>query len=426
VRGGKAALVLVALVLIVPLLVIVMVVGSSAPPCEQQGSGAPGTGALAAGGIPAEYVSLIQAAGMQCPEFPAPVIAAQLKAESGFNPKAGSSTGAQGIAQFEPYTWPAWGGSGDPFNPADAIPAQAKYDCAMAAQVNEAAASGKLHLTVSATEAALFGYNAGMGAVLASGNGAPTNAQSSGYVPEIMGFAKGQFSQAGTVTAAAAPAAPAAGAGVSASGGCGGAPLQVRVLALTYPSSTGAQLAADVYLPPGGGAGTQPLRPMIVMVHGGGWFFSDRHELDAESRDAAMHGYVAINLDYDMTAPRWPKEPDDVKAAITWARTQAGQFGGEPAKMATWGDSAGANLAVDVAASGDHSGLQAAIGWSGPYDLAALPGNAAAVVSTDYQKAASLADPAIYLGCLAFVCPSTYTAVSMRRPHRRWPGWTKP
>jgi len=187
--------------------------------------------------------------------------------------------------------------------------------------------------------------------------------------------------------------------------------VQVRVLALTYPASTGAQLPVDVYLPPGGGAGTTRLRPMLVMVHGGGWFFGDRHEFDTVARDAAMHGYIAVNIEYDMTPPRWPKEPDDVKAAIAWARSQAAQWGGDPTKMATWGTSAGANPAVDAAAAGDHSGLQAAVGWSGPYDLAALPAQVDALAA-DCQRVASIADPAIYLGCLAITCPATYTAVS--------------
>ncbi len=210
---------------------------------------------------------------------------------------------------------------------------------------------------------------------------------------------------------AAAPAVDAGPADAAAPVGCGGSPVQVRVLALTYPASTGAQLPVDVYLPPGGGAGTTRLRPMLVMVHGGGWFFGDRHEFDTVARDAAMHGYIAVNIEYDMTPPRWPKEPDDVKAAIAWARSQAAQWGGDPTKMATWGASAGANPAVDAAAAGDHSGLQAAVGWSGPYDLAALPAQVD-VLAADCQRVASIADPAIYLGCLAIICPATYTAVS--------------
>ncbi len=187
---------------------------------------------------------------------------------------------------------------------------------------------------------------------------------------------------------------------------------QVDVRALTYPSSTGAPLAADVYLPAGAGAGSTPPRPMLVMVHGGGWFFGDRHEYDGVARQAAEHGYIAVTFEYSMEAPRWPREINDVRAAIGWARAQAPQWGGDPAKIATWGTSAGANLAVSVAASGDHAGLQAAVGWSGPYDLAALPAHTAAIAADDYQRVAATADPFIYLDCLAALCPDRYTAAS--------------
>ncbi len=426
VKGGNAALVLLALAFVVPLLVIVMVVGGSAPPCDQQGAGGsgggPGTGALAAGGIPVAFVPLIQKAGALDPAFPAPVLAAQIQQESGFHASAVSSTGAMGYSQFEPQTWASYGkdttgkGSADPNNFSDAVDAQARYDHDLANQVRAAQAAGTIHSTASVTEMALGGYNAGIGAVLAAG-GVPGNAQTSAYVPAIMTMARGKFSQAGTTTGPAArgvaggvAAAPGAG-GASASGGCPGSAGQVRVLALSYPGTTGPE-AVDVYLPPGGDAGTTPLRPILVQIHGGGWFFGNRHELDGVAKDAAMHGYVVVNGEYAMSSPRWPRELNDVRAEIDWARSQASQWGADPARIATLGDSAGANLAVDVAATGDHAGVQAAVGWSGPYDLQALPTNAAAIVATDYQKAASLADPFIYLGCLPFMCSSTYAAAS--------------
>ncbi len=275
-KGSKAAVALLALAFVVPLLVIVMVVGGVAPPCDQQGAGGsgggPGTGALAAGGIPVAFVPLIQKAGALDAAFPAPVLAAQIQQESGFHASAVSSTGAMGYSQFEPQTWASYGkdttgkGSADPNNFSDAVDAQARYDHDLANQVRAAQAAGKIHSTASVTEMALGGYNAGIGAVLAAG-GVPGNAQTSAYVPAIMNMARGKFSAAGTTAGAApgapvpggAPAAPAAGAGVSASGGCG-SPGQVQVLALTYPSSTGVPMPADVYLPPGGGAGTQPPR----------------------------------------------------------------------------------------------------------------------------------------------------------------------
>jgi hypothetical protein len=50
------------------------------------------------------------------------VVAAQIELESGFNPKATSPTGAQGIAQFEPGTWKSYG-HGSAYDPNNALPA---------------------------------------------------------------------------------------------------------------------------------------------------------------------------------------------------------------------------------------------------------------------------------------------------------------
>jgi len=94
---------------------------------------------------------------------------------------------------------------------------------------------------------------------------------------------------------------------------------QVDVRALTYPAPSGGTQPADVYIPAGGGAGSTP-RPMIIAIHGGGWFFGDRHELDGVAKDAAAHGYLVVNIEYSMNGPRWPRELDDVRAAIGWAR----------------------------------------------------------------------------------------------------------
>src|SRR5258708_39320334 len=75
--------------------------------------------------IPRRYRGLVLAAAAAS-GLPLKVVAAQIADESGWNPRAVSSTGAQGIAQFEPYTWQSWG-HGDPFNPADAFPAYGRF-----------------------------------------------------------------------------------------------------------------------------------------------------------------------------------------------------------------------------------------------------------------------------------------------------------
>lgn len=70
------------------------------------------------------FMSLYQSAA-ETYGVPVGILVAQGNAESAFDPNAVSSAGAQGIAQFEPATAAQFGI--DPFDPAQAIPAQANY-----------------------------------------------------------------------------------------------------------------------------------------------------------------------------------------------------------------------------------------------------------------------------------------------------------
>jgi cell wall-associated NlpC family hydrolase len=145
------------------------------------GGATPLGGGLKAGSVPAQYVSLINSAGALCPSISPALLAAQIRQESGFDPNAVSPDGAQGIAQFLPTTWPTWGGDGDPFNPADAIPAQARYDCAIAEQLKS--------VPGDPTSLMLAGYHDGPFAVLQA-NGIPPFAATRNYVALILGYVR--------------------------------------------------------------------------------------------------------------------------------------------------------------------------------------------------------------------------------------------
>jgi hypothetical protein len=108
---------------------------------------------------------------------PMNVLAAQLYAESGFNPFARSPAGAEGIAQFMPGTADAYG-LDNPFDPVAAIDAQAHLMSDLLKQFD-----GKVAL-------ALAGYNAGAGAVQRYG-GIPPFAETRAYVTKILGLLGG-------------------------------------------------------------------------------------------------------------------------------------------------------------------------------------------------------------------------------------------
>jgi cell wall-associated NlpC family hydrolase len=92
--------------------------------------------------IPAEYLTLYQAAAQRCP-MSWTILAAVGQVESDQGRDAGvSSAGAVGPMQFEPTTWARWGvdgdgdGKKDPRDPADAIPAAADYLCSLGVNKN--------------------------------------------------------------------------------------------------------------------------------------------------------------------------------------------------------------------------------------------------------------------------------------------------
>lgn len=165
--GTKAAGVAVAGVVSLPVMIVLAISGSSPTPPATPGGG------LNTGAVPAAYVQLVQSAGSLCPGITAPAIAAQLDAESGWNPNASSPVGAQGIAQFMPGTWATWGkdynsnGTNSPLDPGDAIPAQGHFMCALYAQVTSLLATKKV--SGDPLDLALAGYNAGLGNVISAG-----------------------------------------------------------------------------------------------------------------------------------------------------------------------------------------------------------------------------------------------------------------
>jgi hypothetical protein len=125
--------------------------------------------------VPARYAPVIAKAASRW-NVSGALLAAQLYAESGFNPFAVSSAGAQGIAQFMPGTARSLG-LRNPWNATASIGAQARL-------------MRDLLRRFGAVPLALAAYNAGEGAVAACGC-IPDNGETMGYVARILGLLRG-------------------------------------------------------------------------------------------------------------------------------------------------------------------------------------------------------------------------------------------
>ena len=110
-------------------------------------------------------------------------------------------------------------------------------------------------------------------------------------------------------------------------------PYGAIALRLYYPRANGTQL------------------PIVIFFHGGGWMLGALETGDATCRawtNAAQCLVVAVNY---CKAPeyKFPAPAEDCFAATKWVSEHASEIGGDAARIAVFGHSAGGNLAAVVA-----------------------------------------------------------------------------
>jgi soluble lytic murein transglycosylase-like protein len=131
---------------------------------------ASGSDTTASGSDPSAYTAAIDAAGQKYGIDPK-LLQSVIQQESGFNPNATSSAGAQGLMQLMPSTAGSLGVT-DPYDPAQSIDGGAQY------------LSSKLQEYGGNTSLALAAYNAGSGAVARYG-GIPPYPETQNYVQSV-------------------------------------------------------------------------------------------------------------------------------------------------------------------------------------------------------------------------------------------------
>lgn len=123
---------------------------------------------------------------------------------------------------------------------------------------------------------------------------------------------------------------------------------------IAYGTSSPAQ-KLDIYLPRGV---ANP--PLVIWIHGGGFVFGDKAALGFDEgarllQTLTRNGMAVAGINYRLAdEARFPAAGQDVKSAIRFLRAHASQYGFDPHSFATWGDSAGAYLALMAGATGDQ------------------------------------------------------------------------
>lgn len=111
-------------------------------------------------------------------------------------------------------------------------------------------------------------------------------------------------------------------------------------------SGAAGNIPARLYKPSGKGA-----LPVVLYFHGGGWVMGKNEDYDATLKSLANKtGAIFISPEY-RKAPenKFPAAHNDAFAAYGWVINNAATIGGDPKRVAVAGESAGGNLAINVA-----------------------------------------------------------------------------
>jgi acetyl esterase len=133
-------------------------------------------------------------------------------------------------------------------------------------------------------------------------------------------------------------------------------PPGVATTEITFTGPEGA-LPARVYKP----ADARGPLPVIVYYHGGGFVIADINVYDATPRALVREtGAIVVSVEY-RRAPefKFPAQQEDAFAAYQWVLANGETFGGDPRKIAVAGESAGGNLAANVAIMARDQNVQA-------------------------------------------------------------------
>lgn len=136
----------------------------------------------------------------------------------------------------------------------------------------------------------------------------------------------------------------------------------VENLDIAYGDS-GADTTLDVFAPGTHTSVGQSALPTVVWIHGGAWISGDKTHVRPYVRMIAAAGYTTVSLNYtDSPAATYPTAVTQLNAALSYLVQNAEALRIDPHRIVLAGDSAGANLASQLAAVTTSPSYATAVG----------------------------------------------------------------
>jgi acetyl esterase len=128
--------------------------------------------------------------------------------------------------------------------------------------------------------------------------------------------------------------------------------------------------------------------PVIVYYHGGGFVIANIDVYDASAKVLADQiGAVVVSVAYRLAPEnKFPTAHNDSFAAYQWVVKNAGSIKGDPKKIAVAGESAGGNLAVNMAIMARDKGIATPVYVLSVYPIAGADMNTASYVKNAAAK----------------------------------------
>lgn len=120
-------------------------------------------------------------------------------------------------------------------------------------------------------------------------------------------------------------------------------------------------------------AGISGVQPTVVWIHGGAFIAGDKRDLAPYLKILAGKGYTAVAIGYSV-APggRYPGPVLQANAALAWLLRNAERLNIDPHRIVLAGDSAGAQIASQLAAGISDPTYAASVGFTPALDRTAL------------------------------------------------------